>query len=79
MRLRDPEILAILFTLEDGEWHSFPDDGKMAKRMQRFVKKNLINFHASGREAQMIATDEGLEYIAGLEGGRRLWAPHEHH
>lgn len=71
MRLRDPKLLAILFKLEDGEWHTFPDDGRMARRMQRFVSQELVNFHATGKAVQMIATDKGLEYIAGLQGSRK--------
>lgn len=75
MRLRDRKILKMLFALEDGEWHTFPDDGSAERRMRHWVDKGYIHFHIEGNFAMMIATDEGLEYIAGLEG--RRWSQQE--
>ncbi len=65
-----PQTILILRSLADGEWHYLEYDSTLTNRMRPLVNAKLIWYHCTGKIAQAIATDMGLEYIKGLGGSK---------
>lgn len=62
-----PDQLAILRSLTDGEWHDLVYTPHLAIKVRSLVQRGLIHYSCTGRKAQAVATNAGLEVAAALE------------